>query len=314
MFDFRNGMLGVVIVAIAIAGTLLGSYLAGIDTEQVEVTKYNYLADVSGQFSYNESPQYIDYDPSTNYVGYYSDSSEQDGKYYFAEGEVGYVPSSSVNNHKVDLKPTMGDIKTVDISTIRDSEDNPLPVTSETYRLSYVAGSSIDNTYWRGQPVLLSTILSNLVYSENTSELRFTTTDVNWEGTHTGSGVNARMTLDTVLIVPQSWLTYEAGGVIWGAIANPDLDPSEISITGGAHNPLQYLIINIDSRSVKVFSDADYTNLVDTYDASRLLVFYGDDPYQQMSPKLNLGDFTFQEVQTYARYLNPNNGVWLKDE
>ena len=59
MFDFRNGMLGVVIIALAIAGALFGGYLAGIDTEEVEVTKYDYLADVTGLFDYDEFQKLI---------------------------------------------------------------------------------------------------------------------------------------------------------------------------------------------------------------------------------------------------------------
>lgn len=314
MFDFKNGMLGVVIIALAIAGALFGSYLAGIETEQVEVTKYDYLADVSGLFEYDQSPQYIEFDPSTNYTGYYSDESYADNKYYFAENQVDFTSSPNVNNYRIDLKPTLGEIRTVDISTITDSEDNPLPTTSDTYRLTYVADTNSDNTYWRGHPVLLSDVIANMTYGEGTTELRFTTSDVDWNGTHTGSGVNSRMSLDTVLFVPSSWLTYQASGMYWGAIVNPSIDPTTISITGGAKSPIQSMKIDITTRSVKAYSDDSYADLIQTFDATSILVFSGDDPYQQMSPKLNLGDFTFQEVQTKNVYLDPNMGVWLKDE
>lgn len=65
-------MLGVTVICIALAGALFGAYLAGIETDEHEITAYEYLADMSGEFEFDQSPQYIDFDPNTNYIGYYS--------------------------------------------------------------------------------------------------------------------------------------------------------------------------------------------------------------------------------------------------
>lgn len=316
MFDFKNGMLGVVVVAVAIGAALFASYFAGIESVEHDVVKYNELADVTGLFDTETSPQYVEYDPSSNYTGYYSEQSysEEMGKYFFAEDEVYFKPyedaqhNPRVNNYRVDLEPTFGEIKTVDISTITDEHGDPLPVTDKTYRLTYVEGQGYNN-YWRGQPILLSSMIENMEYTENTTQLNYTTRNVDWDASHHGQSVN----LDTILIVPSGWLTYEAGELIWGAIVNPSIDASTVTITGGAHNPVQSMTVDIYTREAKLYSDADYSVPIGTYDLDKILVFYGDSPYPY-NYKLNLDvDFEFQEVITDRVYLDPNNGVSLKD-
>ena len=213
-----------------------------------------------------------------------------------------------VNNYRVDLEPTFGEIKTVDISTITDEHGDPLPVTDKTYRLTYVEGQGYNN-YWRGQPVLLSSMIENMEYTENTTQLNYTTRNVDWDASRHGQSVN----LDTILIVPSGWLTYEAGELIWGAIVNPSIDASTVTITGGAHNPVQSMTVDIYTREAKLYSDTDYSVPIGTYDLDKILVFYGDSPYPY-NYKLNLDvDFEFQEVITDRVYLDPNNGVSLKD-
>ena len=41
---FEDGMVGVIIVSLALSGALIGSYLAGIEPEENEVVRFNYLA------------------------------------------------------------------------------------------------------------------------------------------------------------------------------------------------------------------------------------------------------------------------------
>ena len=60
--------------------------MLNIDEDTRQVTKFNYIADVSGLFSYSDAPEYIEYNPSSNYVGYGTD--------------VIYTPSSVVNNYR----------------------------------------------------------------------------------------------------------------------------------------------------------------------------------------------------------------------
>lgn len=317
MFDFRNGMLGVVVVAVAIGAALFASYFAGIESVEHDVVKYNELADVTGLFDTETSPQYVDYDPSSNYTGYYSEESysDIDNKYYFAEDQVYFTPNQDaqgnprVNNYRIDLKPTFGETRTVDIDTITDSHGDPLPVTEKTYRLTYIAGEGIENAYWRGHATLLSEIVDNMTYSDETTQLNFTTNGVDWEGDHS----SARINLDTILVVPSSWLTYEANGLVWGAIVNPSIDPSTISITGGANSPVQSMTVDLITKTAKLYYADDYSNYINTFPLDNILVFYGDDPYSQLHTRLNLGDFTFQEIVTHRQYLDPNHGVSLKD-
>ncbi len=127
--EMKDGMLGVVIIALAMVVAFAGAYLAGITASSEEVVKYNYLADVNGLFDTEQYPQYIEFDPSTNYTGYYSEESKNQHEegYYFAEDQVGYVPNVDrydeprVNNYRLDLEPEAYDDGTVDVSDLEST-------------------------------------------------------------------------------------------------------------------------------------------------------------------------------------------------
>lgn len=84
---FNNGMFGACICVLALLGTAIGGFVLNVHEDQREVTKYNFIADVSGLFSYSDAPEYIEYNPSSNYVGYTS-------------GAVEYTQSSTANNYR----------------------------------------------------------------------------------------------------------------------------------------------------------------------------------------------------------------------
>lgn len=314
MFDFRNGMLGVVIVAIAIAGALFGSYLAGIDTEQVEVTKYSFLADVSGQFSYDESPQYIDYDPSTNYVGYYSDASYSsfDDWYYFATDDVDFVRSASVNNYKIVPKPTLGSESSLDLSTTT--------VDKVQTTVRYVYDVERDHVTWWGfisgtdkGAVVLKTVIESLQLStdEWTDVLISLGDEVNWNAEPHQGIFRKTLDLDTILIVPKS------KGFVY--LASPDSNLLEIqNIEYQISKPYLSFRVNLNTWDVDCYYTPDYTGTADHLRADAMLVCYGDSNDGEGSgyDRLNLADaMTYTPMnQPNNLYLNPNEGVWLKDE
>ena len=103
MVAFRQGMLGVAVVAVAIAGALLGSWAMSMDVEERTVTTYDALTDITPLFDTELAPAYTDYNPATNSTGYYTESTTIGDHHYF--GGVDYQTADRPNNYKLDLPP-----------------------------------------------------------------------------------------------------------------------------------------------------------------------------------------------------------------
>lgn len=101
---FQTGALGVVVVMIALVGMLMGSWVMSMDVTEEEVTKYNALTEIGGLFDSEKTPTFTDYNPSTNYTGYYTDVSIVGEDRYF-DG-VDFQDATSPNNFRVQEKPT----------------------------------------------------------------------------------------------------------------------------------------------------------------------------------------------------------------
>lgn len=86
--QFKSGMLGACIVVLALFGTILSGFFLGVEPATREVTKYDYITDVTGLFDVTQSPEYVEYSPSSNYVGYTPPLT------------VDYSPSSTVNSYR----------------------------------------------------------------------------------------------------------------------------------------------------------------------------------------------------------------------
>ena len=101
---FKPGMLGVAAVTLALVGMLLGSWVMSMDVTEEEVTRYNALTEIGGLFDSEKTPTFTEYNPSTNYTGYYTAESVIGGTLYF-DG-VDYSTASSPNNFRIQEKPT----------------------------------------------------------------------------------------------------------------------------------------------------------------------------------------------------------------
>ena len=107
---FNNGYFGACIVVLALLGTAISGFVLNIEKDTREVTNYDYVADVSGLFSYTDAPEYIDYNPSTNLNGY--------------DGNVVYTPSNVVNNYR--YKIADGTSVSLTCPSITNSDTNPV--------------------------------------------------------------------------------------------------------------------------------------------------------------------------------------------
>lgn len=101
---FQTGALGVVVVMIALVGMLMGSWVMSMDVTEEEVTKYNALTEIGGLFDSEKTPTFTDYNPSTNYTGYYTDVSVIGDDRYF-DG-VDFNVAGNPNNFRVQEMPT----------------------------------------------------------------------------------------------------------------------------------------------------------------------------------------------------------------
>lgn len=321
--DMRDGMLGVVIIAIALAVALFGSYLAGVTPQEESVIKYNYLADVSGEFKYDQSPQYIDFDPSTNYTGYYSNESysELDKKYYFAEDEVGFSLSQTedgkkiVNNYRVDLKPTPGTESYVDLLNAGFTRED-----KRSFLLHYVYNIEGDNVMWIsassdtiGGVVSIKTFIQKMEIPEEYTNVKIALDpDANWDGTPTHHPFSHdELVIDSPLIFPYS------GGEVY--ITSPNRDPSTYSnLNFNITKPIMSLDVDLSTWNVNAYISSDYSGTPTTYSADNLLLCYGQRTAgeSQNYDYLTLGtDITYLPViYRDSIYLDPKYGVHLEEE
>ena len=105
---FKNGYFGACVVVLALLGTVLAGFVTDIEKTTVPVTNYDFVTDVSGLFTYEQTPEYVDYSPSSNYTGY--------------TGEATYADASGVNQYRyVKSQGT----PTTETLTFSDSSDYP---------------------------------------------------------------------------------------------------------------------------------------------------------------------------------------------
>lgn len=148
--QFQNGYLGAMILVLAIVLTVAASYALSLDIEEKQVTDYEYVADLTGLFDSEQAPTYIEYNPSSNYTGYFTDPST---KYW--DG-VDATLTAQRNQYKVNLAPTA-------------SVDAPLDMSSETsdagtwlLRYYYTADNFVNVT---PSHMSLADLLADLGYS-----------------------------------------------------------------------------------------------------------------------------------------------------
>ena len=322
MFDFRNGMLGVVIIALAIAGALFGGYLAGIDTEEVEVTKYDYLADVTGLFDYDESPQYIQFDPSTNYTGYYSETS-YDGlteKYYFASDEVDYDKSNQTNNYKINIKPTHtatggGVFRTTvyDTDVQQPFDDNTNVYFTNTYGEyknrhcdSIMLKDWIEKNQFTNDGTNLLYFMSQAAYQEfaaandyNANWLLFSTKDM-WDDPHEFIDGNLPINTKVMMVASQQYMDDNR------------LQPGYTTHGVKTYLPYFSCIVDTKNKTATLCYDSFCQEPGLTGVAlDKLVVSFGG---TNLSGSLILDDvYSLEGYEIYYEYLDPNKGVWLKE-
>lgn len=117
---FENGMLGFLIVVLALGGSIFGTVLLSAEESTHDVTKYRYETEVTGLFPVDTSPEYYDYDLARNYTGYYTADTEINGVKYWGGATF---RETGVNNYPVRSAPSDTSTSTITITGL--SQSNP---------------------------------------------------------------------------------------------------------------------------------------------------------------------------------------------
>lgn len=88
---FQSGILGVIIVVIALMGTVFGGYFLNVNGQSTVTTDYSSVTDVSSLYTYTEQPDFIEYNPAKNFTGYKLSNNSGSG--------ISFTHSSTANQY-----------------------------------------------------------------------------------------------------------------------------------------------------------------------------------------------------------------------
>lgn len=115
---FDNGMLGMCITIVAIMGMVLAGFALSVQQSERVVTGYDYVTDVSGLFDYSDDPQYVAYNPSANWTGFYTtEPGVTDG--------IDYSISPSANSYPIGQETTQTSSASQDLKSLNLAQVNP---------------------------------------------------------------------------------------------------------------------------------------------------------------------------------------------
>lgn len=320
-----NGALGVVVIAVALVGALFGAYFAGITGEEHDVVKYNYLADISGLFEYDKSPQYIEFDPSSNYTGYYSSTS---GGYW--PEEMSYTPYTDsngnprVNNYKINLPPSSTIETTASLASL---PNQPIPSTERSLHNiiycpdNYSAGTgsySSNSKMAIPNSTSLSTLLDTLTYDgklyRDYDLIRIASPtsieDVTFGTSPTDS--------EWIVFYTAEWASYDWGTLVPLVMINPDYYDNWDwhGVKKLVKAPMcMSCEIDMNSRMVTMYWDNDFENVIGSFSLAYISVAHGDRSGSVYSYDFTLGDLANVTLLDYpdSVYLDPMQGVQMED-
>ena len=96
MWTFKPGYLGACLVAVAILGGLLLGSVANVSTHTENTTAYEYKTDITGLFDVSQEPQFLEFNPASNYTGY----SNTVADVYNPSG-IEYTHTTIANNYRI---------------------------------------------------------------------------------------------------------------------------------------------------------------------------------------------------------------------
>jgi len=310
----QAGKLGVVVIMLALVGTILLSWTLSMDVNEVEVTKYNPLADMTGEFDREQTPEYVKYNPSTNYTGYYTDTSVIGGVKYF-DG-VSFTDSSTPNNFRVKANPTVY----LDSSITLSDYSGDYPFDDEDYTVSYVYSSTEASNGIKNSKSSTSSVIVSL---------QSYLADMNLSAAHSFkicSNANLPSTVDSssnlqidaaILCQKSMWVNSSSRmsiNFISPARLAEENVPNGYTGPSGVHFVLPWFsaVVDMDSLQVTVYYDKDCSQdqMAGTYPLSDIVLVYGGS--QSLSYNVEFGSSADVVAMGYTyAYIDPSQGVEL---
>ena len=96
MLKFKGGMLGACVIVLSLLIGTAGSVLLNVEASDEPTTRYDYVTDITGLFDLTDEPQYIDFNPASNYTGYttqYNSNINPTG--------LDYTQTTTANNYRM---------------------------------------------------------------------------------------------------------------------------------------------------------------------------------------------------------------------
>lgn len=304
--QFRTGMMGVCVITLALAGALIGSWVLSMDVEEKEVTKYQALTDITGLFESDKAPEYIDYSPSTNYMGYYTDDSTIGNVHYF-DG-VDFTESPRANNYRLNLMPLNRSTGTTGTLTGNDWKDGAhvsLMAMTEYTNTGNIAGY-VWGTGSTGKDVLLTDLLASLDLDPSIDLIKFSSID----------GLDALqepLTQTNPLTI--NWVLFSVKSMWYNdslRVQLPDYYREKAESAEFLPNqPMLSCVIDKQLNLVTIYYDNEFKDQVNVFSLSDVVVSFGGTGTGLNT--LHLGTALNYEysTQSEAIYMDPSGGVSL---
>lgn len=265
----QAGKMGVVVLIIALSATLLISWVMSMDVEQQEVTKYNPLADITGEFETERTPDYIRYNPSTNYTGYYTDDSIIDGDIYF-DG-VDYEPSNP-NNFRLNLKPLDSDSGTKDLTTISEYSSDYRYVVYADYRDGrfYLKMNDNQNNSYGGHTISLADLIEDLNAGHDYDLIKLSSNDNN---TLANNPYGQNTSVDwCVFSIKSEWHDYR-GSYNYLDLASASAIANPTAAYQGLLTPVKLSAeVDLTTKQVKLYADNSFQQQIGIYTLDEVLI------------------------------------------
>jgi len=308
---FKEGALGVVVVMVSVALALVGSWALSTDVNDVTVTGYDYVAEITGLFDADQAPEYIEYSPSTNYIGYYTDPTVIVDKRPAFSG-VDYVESSRANQYRLNPTPTSyanGSIDLTDYSGTYPFDDPDFQITFayidenngyERLR-SNTTGTTVTLTSYITDMGLDSSV-NRLIIKSNTglipSDYEYgQLADVDWILLTIKDQWRNAGSYYSCVVGTEEWMVNR--GYSMGATA-----PNGVKV----YAPFLSCIVDLSSGHTTLFSDNDCQNSIGIFVTDDVILSFGGTG--TAATNINFDSTAFYDAQNIAtKYMDPSKGV-----
>lgn len=289
-------MLGVVTVTLALAFALLGSWALSTDVTEREVTVFNPLADVTPLFEGTMAPEYIDYSPSTNYTGYYTDETIVNGTIYF--GGVDYTESNSVNQFRVKLPPSDSETDQYIMQDSYTTAGRTYNAEDTRFIYQYAPGQN-QSTYTHTYSYSIHDLAQALGYSGQYLTITSTNTPTDWSDPD-DRFVDFVPIYKTVTNVADERVAY---------VYNPEYTiPSDDPAIKYRIYPILGCVYDQVANTVSLYYDTDLTKIAYAgIAATDVYIWFDDLGEDYLDNKITVVAETLQPT----KYMDPSKGVEL---